>query len=181
MTYTAPRGTYDIVPPASAAWLAIRDTLAGPIRESGYGYIEPPIFEHTELFVRGVGESTDIVSKEMYTFTTRGGDSLTLRPEGTAGVLRAVLQNGLHRGQLPVKVWYCGPNFRYERPQAGRYRQHTQVGVEAVGTDDPALDAEVVWIAAEGHRRLGLRGATLLLNSLGCRECRPAYRALLQE
>src|SRR5205823_4479423 len=87
----------------------------------------------------------------------------------------------LHRGQLPVKVWYCGPNFRYERPQAGRYRQHTQVGVEAVGADDPALDAEVVWIAAEGHRRLGLRGATLLLNSLGCRDCRPSYRALLQE
>ena len=117
----------------------------------------------------------------MYTFDDRGGRSLTLRPEGTAGVLRAVVERGLFRGQLPVKVWYAGPNFRYEQPQSGRYRQHTQVGVEAVGSDDPALDAEVIWMATESLRRLGVSRARLLLNSLGCRECRPIYRDLLQE
>jgi histidyl-tRNA synthetase len=180
-TYSAPRGTYDVVPPRSAAWLAVREALATPPRLSGYGYVEPPMIEHTELFVRGVGESTDIVTKEMYTFTTKGGTSLTLRPEGTAGVLRAVVQNQLYRGQLPLKVWYTGPQFRYENPQKGRYRQHTQVGVEAIGSDDPALDAEVIWLATEAHRRLGLSRVRLLLNSLGCAECRPAYRARLQE
>ncbi|MEQ7122961.1 histidine--tRNA ligase [Actinopolymorpha sp. B11F2] len=181
MSFQAPKGTYDIVPPASATWLAVRETLALPPRLSGYAYVETPMFEDTALFVRGVGESTDVVSKEMYTFDDRGGRSLTLRPEGTAGVLRAVVERGLHRGQLPVKVWYTGPNFRYEQPQSGRYRQHTQVGVEAVGSDDPALDAEVIWLAAEAHRRLGLSRARLQLNSLGCRECRPVYRELLQE
>ena len=110
---------------------------------AGYGYAELPVFESTELFVRGVGESTDVVSKEMYTFDDRGGRSLTLRPEGTAGVMRAVIEHGLDRGQLPVKLWYAGPFFRAERPQLGRYRQFYQVGVEAIGVDDPALDAEV--------------------------------------
>ncbi|HZC26910.1 MAG TPA: histidine--tRNA ligase [Actinopolymorphaceae bacterium] len=181
MRFQAPKGTYDIVPPASATWLAVRDALSQPPRLAGYEYVETPTFEDTALFVRGVGESTDVVSKEMYTFEDRGGRSLTLRPEGTAGVLRAVTERGLFRGQLPVKVWYAGPNFRYEQPQSGRYRQHTQVGVEAIGSDDPALDAEVIWLAVEGHRRLGLSRARLLLNTLGCRECRPVYRALLQE
>lgn len=179
--FQAPRGTYDIVPPRSEIYLAVVDGLVAPARRSGYAYIQTPTFEDTALYVRGVGESTDVVTKEMYTFTDKGGRSLSLRPEGTAGVLRAVVEHGLHRGQLPLKLWYTGPNFRYEAPQAGRYRQHTQVGIEAIGVDDPALDAEVVWIAWSGFRGLGLRDFTILLNSLGCRECRPAYRALLQD
>ena len=178
-TFRAPKGTYDVLPPFSATWLAVRDALSAGPRLAGYGYVETPTFEDTALFVRGVGESTDVVSKEMYTFTDRGDRSLTLRPEGTAGVLRAVLEAGLERGSLPVKVWYCGPNFRYEQPQSGRYRQHTQVGVETVGSDDPALDAEVVWLAAQGYARLGLSGVRLLLTSLGDATCRPAYRDLL--
>lgn len=181
MSFQAPKGTYDIVPPQSAAWLAVRDALSRPPRLAGYEYVETPTFEETALFVRGIGESTDVVTKEMYTFEDRAGRSLTLRPEGTAGVLRAIVERGLYRGQLPVKVWYTGPNFRYEQPQSGRYRQHTQVGVETVGSDDPMLDAEVIWLATEAHRLLGLRRVRLLLNSLGCRECRPPYRRALQE
>ncbi len=180
-TFRAPKGTYDVVPPQSAEWLAVREALVAPVRGAGYGFIETPMFEDTALFVRGVGESTDVVSKEMYTFEDRGGRSITLRPEGTAGVLRAIAEHGLDRGQLPVKIWYTGPAFRYERPQSGRYRQHTQVGVETVGSSDPALDAEVIWLAWSAYESLGLSRAELLLNSLGCRECRPAYQALLQE
>ncbi len=179
--FQAPRGTYDLMPPRSELFLVVVDGLSGPARRAGYGYVQTPIFEDTALFVRGVGESTDVVTKEMYTFTDKGGRSLSLRPEGTAGVLRAVVEHGLHRGQLPLKLWYTGPNFRYEAPQSGRYRQHTQVGIEAIGIDDPVLDAEVVWIAWAGYRGLGVRDFTLLLNSLGCRECRPGYRALLQD
>src|SRR5699024_31290 len=130
---------------------------------------------------RGVGESTDVVSKEMYTFDDRGGRSVTLRPEGTAGVIRSVIENGLDRGQLPVKLYYGGAFFRYERPQAGRYRQLQQVGVEAIGVDDPALDAEVIAIADEAYRRLGLTGHRIELTSLGDENCRPEYRGLLQE
>jgi len=177
--FAAPKGTYDLLPPDSAAHLAVRETLAAPARRAGYGYLETPVFEDTALFQRGVGESTDVVTKEMYTFTDRGGRSLTLRPEGTAGALRAVVEHRLYDGQLPVKLWYTGPNFRYEQPQSGRYRQHVQVGVEAVGADDPALDAEVVWLAWQGFTALRLSGLQLQLNSLGCRECRPAYRAAL--
>jgi histidyl-tRNA synthetase len=157
------------------------DTLSDAARRAGYGFVATPMFEDTALFRRGVGESTDVVSKEMYTFDDRGGRSLTLRPEGTAGVMRAVVEHRLLSGQLPVKLWYSGPNFRYEQPQSGRYRQHTQVGVEAVGVDDPALDAEVVAVADEGFQRLGLRDYDLRLTSLGCEQCRPAYRALLVE
>lgn len=177
--FQAPKGTYDVVPPASALWQRVKATLSEPAVLSGYGYIETPIFEDTALFERGVGESTDVVSKEMYTFTDKGGRSLTLRPEGTAGVIRAIIDNSLDRGQLPLKVWYTGPNFRYEQPQSGRYRQHTQVGVETVGSDDPAIDAEVIWLAWDAFRRLGLQHMTLQLNTLGCRECRPVYREIL--
>ncbi|HET7531161.1 MAG TPA: histidine--tRNA ligase [Mycobacteriales bacterium] len=180
-SFSAPKGVAEYVPPESAAWLAVRDGLAAPARLAGYGYLELPIFEDTSLFSRGVGESTDVVSKEMYTFTDRGDRSLTLRPEGTAGVVRAVLEHNLHRGQLPVKLWYAGPFFRAERPQAGRYRQFSQVGIEAIGSDDPAVDAEVVTIAYDGYRGLGLRGFALELNSLGDARCRPAYRDKLQE
>ncbi len=179
-TFQAPKGVAEYVPPESAAWLAVRDGLIAPARLAGYGYLELPVFEDTALFSRGVGESTDVVTKEMYTFSDRGDRSLTLRPEGTAGVVRAVLEHNLHRGQLPVKVWYAGPFFRAERPQAGRYRQFSQVGIEAVGSDDPAVDAEVVSIAYDGYRGLGLTGFTLELNSLGDAQCRPAYREKLQ-
>ncbi|GAA3960847.1 histidine--tRNA ligase [Gordonia caeni] len=179
--FAAPKGVPDYFPPASADFLAVRNALTDAAHRAGYGHIELPIFEDTALFARGVGESTDVVSKEMYTFADRGGRSVTLRPEGTAGVVRAVIQHGLDRGQLPVKVCYSGPFFRYERPQAGRYRQLQQVGVEAIGVDDPALDAEVIAVADEGYRRLGLSGYRLELSSLGDDSCRPQYRAALQE
>ncbi|MDB1088928.1 histidine--tRNA ligase [Streptomyces sp. ACA25] len=180
-TFSAPRGTYDLIPPDSADFLAVREGIAAPLRRAGYGYVETPGFEQAELFFRGVGESTDIVTKEMYTLTTRGGDELALRPEGTASVLRAALQANLHRGALPVKLWYSGSYYRYERPQAGRYRHFSQVGAEALGAEDPALDAELIVLAADAYRSLGLRGFRLLLNSLGDKECRPVYRAVLQD
>ncbi|WP_046320611.1 histidine--tRNA ligase [Mycobacterium sp. UM_Kg1] len=180
-TFAAPKGVPDYVPPASAGFVAVRDGLLAVARRAGYGDIELPIFEDTALFARGVGESTDVVSKEMYTFADRGERSVTLRPEGTAGVMRAVIEHGLDRGQLPVKLCYSGPFFRYERPQAGRYRQLQQVGVEAIGVDDPALDAEVIAVADEGFRSLGLEGFRLEITSLGDDTCRPAYRELLQQ
>ncbi len=180
--FKAPKGTYDVVAPFSTTWLQVKEALSRPAILSGCDYIETPIFEDTALFVRGVGQSTDVVSKEMYTFEDRGGRSLSLRPEGTAGVLRAMLENRLDKGPLPAKVWYAGPNFRYEQPQSGRYRQHTQVGVETIGSADPALDAEIIWMAQYGPREiLGLKKVRLLVNSLGCLECRPTYRAKLQE
>ncbi|MFZ2562606.1 histidine--tRNA ligase [Corynebacterium variabile] len=179
--FAAPKGVPDYVPPASVDFHAVRSTFETAIHNSGYGHIELPVFEETALFARGVGESTDVVSKEMYTFEDRGGRSVTLRPEGTAGVMRAVIEHNLDRGQLPVKLTYSGPFFRYERPQAGRYRQLQQVGVEAVGVDDPALDAEVVGLADRCFRALGLTGYRLELTSLGDDNCRPAYRKTLQD
>ncbi|WP_137872671.1 histidine--tRNA ligase [Rhodococcus sp. Q] len=179
--FSAPKGVPDYVPPVSAEFVAVRDGLTRAARLAGYGHIELPIFEDTGLFARGVGESTDVVSKEMYTFADRGDRSVTLRPEGTAGVMRAVIEHGLDRGQLPVKLSYAGPFFRYERPQAGRYRQLQQVGVEAIGVDDPALDAEVIAIADAGFRGLGLEGFRLEITSLGDDTCRPQYREQLQQ
>ncbi len=180
-TFSAPKGIPDYVPPNSAEFVAVREGLLAAARNAGYGHIELPIFEDTGLFARGVGESTDVVSKEMYTFADRGDRSVTLRPEGTAGVMRAVIEHGLDRGALPVKLAYAGPFFRYERPQAGRYRQLQQVGVEAIGVDDPALDAEVVAIADTGFRSLGLSDFRLEITSLGDDSCRPQYRQLLQD
>ncbi len=177
----APKGVPDYLPPESAQFVAVRDGLLATARRAGYGDVELPIFEDTSLFARGVGESTDVVSKEMYTFADRGERSVTLRPEGTAGVMRAVIEHGLDRGALPVKLCYAGPFFRYERPQAGRYRQLQQVGVEAIGVDDPALDAEVIAVADAGFRALGLSGFRLEITSLGDDTCRPAYRELLQD
>ncbi len=179
--FAAPKGVPDYVPPDSAAFVAVRDGLLNTARRAGYRDIELPVFEDTALFARGVGESTDVVSKEMYTFADRGDRSVTLRPEGTAGVIRAVIEHGLDRGALPVKLCYAGPFFRYERPQAGRYRQLQQVGVEAIGVDDPALDAEVIAVADAGFRSLGLAGFRLEVTSLGDDTCRPQYRELLQE
>ncbi|MVO87518.1 histidine--tRNA ligase [Streptomyces sp. p1417] len=181
-TFKAPKGTYDLLPPDSATYLAVRDAIAAPLRNSGYGYVETPGFENVELFARGVGESTDIVTKEMYAFETKGGDRLALRPEGTASVLRAALEGSLHKaGNLPVKLWYSGSYYRYERPQKGRYRHFSQVGAEAIGAEDPALDAELIILADQAYRSLGLKEFRILLNSLGDKECRPVYRAALQD
>lgn len=177
----APKGVPEYVAPDSADFLAVRTALSQPAINAGYGYIELPMYEDTSLYVRGVGASTDVVSKEMFTFTDRGERSISLRPEGTAGVMRSVIENGLDRGQLPIKLWYAGAFFRAERPQAGRYRQLQQVGIEAIGAEDPALDAEVIALADEGYRSLGLTQYTLKLTSLGCAECRPPYRERLQK
>ncbi len=176
MKFQAPKGVSEYFPPRSGAFEKVRDGLIAPAKSAGYHLLELPIFEDTELFTRGVGESTDVVSKEMYTFEDRGGRSLTLRPEGTAGVIRAVIEHGLDRGQLPLKVFYTGPYFRAERPQAGRYRQFYQVGIEAIGAMDPALDAEVISIAHEGFRALGLRKFRLEITSLGDAQSRADHR-----
>ncbi len=173
---SAPKGVSEYTPPRSSAFEFVREALIAPASKSGYRLIELPVFEDTDLFKRGVGESTDVVSKEMYTFEDRGGRSITLRPEGTAGVMRSVIEHGLDRGQLPVKVWYSGQFFRAERPQAGRYRQFYQVGIEAIGLDDPAIDAEVIAIADAGFKALGLTKYRLELTSLGDAQSRAAHR-----
>ena len=176
----APKGIPDYFPPKSAEFFAVREAWLTAAHNAGYEHIELPVFEETALFARGVGESTDVVSKEMYTFADRGDRSVTLRPEGTAGVMRAVIQHNLDRGQLPMKLAYAGPFFRYERPQAGRYRQLQQVGVEAIGVDDPALDVEVIALADRCFRSIGLTDFRLELTSLGDNTDRPAYREKLQ-
>jgi histidyl-tRNA synthetase len=172
----APKGVSEYAPPLSAAFEWVRESLIAPAKLAGYQLMELPVFEDTALFSRGVGESTDVVSKEMYTFEDRGGRSITLRPEGTAGVMRAVIEKGLDRGQLPVKVWYSGAFFRAERPQSGRYRQFYQVGIEAIGLDDPAIDAEVIAIADAGFKAIGLKNYRLEITSLGDSKSRAAHR-----
>lgn len=174
--FAAPKGVSEYLPPKSNVFDRIIQTLKVPALAAGYELIELPIFEDTELFTRGVGASTDVVTKEMYTFEDRGGRSLTLRPEGTAGVIRAVIEHGLDRGSLPVKLFYQGPFFRAERPQAGRYRQFYQFGIEAIGSNDPYLDAEVISIAYQGYRKLGLQDFELQMTSLGDSESRAAHR-----
>ena len=175
----APKGVSEYVPPPSRKFESIRQALLEPAKNAGYELIELPVFEDTELFTRGVGESTDVVSKEMYTFEDRGGRSITLRPEGTAGVMRAVIEHGLDRGQLPVKLYYSGPFFRAERPQAGRYRQFYQVGIEAIGIQDSALDAEVIAIADAGFKSIGLEKYRLEITSLGDSASRAKHRVEL--
>jgi len=172
----APKGVSEYFPPRSKLFEFVRESLIAPARSAGYQLMELPVFEDTELFTRGVGESTDVVSKEMYTFTDRGDRSITLRPEGTAGAMRAVIEHGLDRGQLPVKIWYSGAYFRAERPQAGRYRQFYQVGIEAIGLDDPAVDAEVIAIADAGFKAIGLKKYRLEITSLGDSQSRAAHR-----
>jgi histidyl-tRNA synthetase len=181
MPFQAPKGVSEYVPPRSALFTQARDAFTQSARRACYADIETAVFEDTGLFVRGVGASSDVVSKEMYSFADRGGREITLRPEMTAGVLRAVLEHNLHRGALPVKVFSSGPVFRYERPQAGRYRQFYQFDLEAIGTQDPAVDAETIAVAYDAYQSLGLTKFTLLLNSLGDQNCRPAYRAALQD
>ena len=172
----APKGVSEYVPPQSRKFESVREALLKPARNAGYELIELPVFEDTELFTRGVGESTDVVSKEMYTFEDRGGRSITLRPEGTAGVMRAVIEHGLDRGQLPSKLYYSGAFFRAERPQAGRYRQFYQVGIEAIGVQDSALDAEVIAIADAGFKSIGLKKYRLEITSLGDAQSRAKHR-----
>jgi histidyl-tRNA synthetase len=179
MSFQAPKGVIEYYPPRSALYEEARDAFASQARAACYGYLEQPVFEDTALFARGVGESTDVVTKEMYSFADRGGRDITLRPEFTAGVVRAVLEHGLHKGALPVKLWTAGPVFRYERPQAGRYRQFFQFDLEAIGTEDPAVDVETIVLAYDAYTSLGLSQFRLLLNSLGDKACRPLYREAL--
>ena len=175
MKFQAPKGVSEYVPPRSNSFAWVRSTLESTISTAGYQLLELPIFEDTDLFTR-IGASTDVVSKEMYTFEDRGGRSITLRPEGTVGALRAVNEHGLDRVSLPAKVYYCGPFFRAERPQKGRYRQFYSIGIEAIGTHDAALDAEVISIADAGFKKLGLTKYRLEMTSLGDAESRAAHR-----
>jgi histidyl-tRNA synthetase len=176
----APRGTNDVLPETAAKWAQLEATAAKILARAGYGRIETPTFEATHLFSRTVGEATDVVQKEMYTFQDHGGDSLTLRPEGTAPVVRAYLEHGMHKEPQPVKLWYLSSFFRYERPQAGRYRQFAQVGIEAIGSEDPAVDAECILLLGELLDALGARDTKLVLATLGQPESRAAYREELQ-
>ncbi|MBI2911183.1 MAG: histidine--tRNA ligase [Chloroflexi bacterium] len=178
--FHAPTGTRDILPEEQPAWQRVREEAACLARAYGYQPVDTPVIEETGLFVRTVGEGTDIVDKEMYTFRDRGGTSLTLRPEGTAPVCRAYLEHGMRQRPQPVKLYYFASIFRYDRPQAGRYRQHHQFGFEAIGEADPALDAEVVEMAWRFYEMLGLHGLTLVLNSIGDATCRPAYLQVLK-
>jgi histidyl-tRNA synthetase len=176
----APRGTYDVLGEQAAAREALEGHARRILERAGYERIETPVFEATELFARGVGESTDVVQKEMYTLEGGEGESITLRPEGTAPVCRAYLQHGMHKRPQPVKLWYLSSFFRRERPQKGRFRQFWQVGSEAIGSDDPAVDAESILLLAELLEALGCRGMRLRIGSLGTPETRRAYRAELQ-
>ncbi len=176
----APRGTFDVLGEQASVRTALEASARAILESAGYERIETPAFEATELFARGVGESTDIVRKEMFTFTDEAGRSLTLRPEGTAPVCRAYVEHGMHKRRQPVKLWYLSSFFRHERAQAGRYRQFWQVGAEALGSDDPALDAESIALLVELLQEVGVSGARLRLSSLGSAETRGEYRELLK-
>jgi histidyl-tRNA synthetase len=175
--FRAPVGTHDVLPPDSDAWIGAVSTFAERAARFGYGLVTTPLFEHVEVFQR-VGEHTDVIRKEMYDFTDKGGRHIALRPEGTAPVVRAYVQ---HRPTPPWKVWYVAPNFRYERPQRGRYRQHWQLGAEVLGVDDPAVDVEVIALADGFYRELGLKRVQLVVNSMGDHTSRPAYSKALRE
>src|ERR1700681_1877462 len=177
----AVKGTRDILPPSSAAWNQVEATAREVFRTYNYQEIRTPILEPTELFARGVGQETDIVSKEMYTFEDRDGSSLTLRPENTASVIRAYIEHRLDQRRSVQKRYYMGPMFRRERPQKGRYRQFFQIGAEAIGSESPFVDAEVIELVVEILIRAGLSGFTLLLNTVGDANCRPAYVEKLRE
>ncbi len=179
MNIQRPRGTFDVLPDEAARWRFVERTARRVAALYGFGEIRTPIFESTELFVRGVGEATDIVGKEMYTFKDGSGRSLTLRPEGTAPVIRAYIENSLGRREKPARLYYIGPVFRYEKPQAGRYRQHHQFGVELIGAASAFADAEIIRMLMHFYGELGIRGAAPVLNSVGCRRCRPGYNAAL--
>jgi len=177
--YRIPKGFQDIIPPHTSVWQFIEKRITRIFRQYGYLEMRVPVVEHTEVFVRSIGEATDIVEKEMYTFSDRAGRSLTLRPEGTAPVVRCYVQNGLHTRPSPQKYYYAGPMFRYERPQKGRFRQFHQIGAEAFGTDDPFIDAEMIGMARDCLEAIGLGNLEYEVNSIGCAECRPSYRNAL--
>lgn len=176
MLTKAPKGTKDVLPGESGKWQYIERVIRDICARFGYSEIRTPVFEHTELFLRGVGGTTDIVQKEMYTFLDKGNRSITLRPENTAGVVRSFIENNLYAEAQPTKVYYLSaPIFRYERPQAGRLREHHQFGIEAFGAQEPSIDAEVISVALSVFKTLGITGLELNINSIGCRECRPKY------
>ena len=176
-----PKGTKDVLPQDSYKWQFIERTASAVAELFGASEVRTPTFEHTELFLRGVGETTDIVNKEMYTFTDKGGRSMTLKPEGTAGVARAFVENGLISSALPVKLYYLTQCFRYERPQAGRLREFHQFGVEMLGSYDPNIDAEAIIMVKTLLDKLGVKGIKLYVNSIGCKECRKNYESALKE
>ena len=179
--FKAPRGTSDLLPDQQKYWRYIESKAMELAGEYGFGRIDTPVFEDSDLFIRSVGEGTDIVEKEMYTFDDRGGDSVTLRPEGTAPVCRAYLEHGMHNLPQPVRMYYFCPVFRYERPQAGRFREHHQFGLEVLGDPDPSVDAEVIEFASRFMGALGLSDINILVNSIGDPECRPAYIERLRD
>ncbi len=179
--YRAVRGTSDILPEEQAYWRYVEQGAVDTCQFYGYQRLDSPAFEETGLFTRSVGQGTDIVEKEMYTFADKGGKKITLRPEGTAPVCRAYLEHGLHNLPQPVKLYYLATIFRYERPQAGRLREHHQLGCEAIGDDDPALDAEVIDMAWQFFLSLKLKNLSLHLNSIGCKQCRPTYLTVLKD
>lgn len=181
MNIMAPRGTNDLLPPLSLHWQYVENIARQVFANYNYQEIRTPIFEYTELFQRGIGEVTDIVEKEMYTFTDKSGRSITLRPENTASVVRSFLENKIYGQPQPNKYFYLGPMFRYERPQAGRFRQFYQLGIEALGSNDPAIDAEVINLGLNLLKELGLTGLEVYINSIGCPECRAEYIKVLQE
>lgn len=181
MLTNAPRGTKDILPDTVGDWNYVEKEIRELCHRFGYNEIRTPIFEHTELFQRGIGEGTDVVDKEMYTFTDRGDRSITLRPENTASAVRAYLQNKLYAESSLVKLFYIGSMFRYDRPQAGRMREFHQFGIEALGEANPAVDAEVILLAMELLEGLGLKDLELSVNSVGCPKCRSQYRTMLQD
>ena len=181
MLTNAPRGTKDILPDTVGQWTYVEEKIRDLCARYGYKEIRTPMFEHTELFHRGIGEGTDVVDKEMYTFTDRGDRSITLRPENTASAVRAYLQNKLYGDSSLTKLFYIGSMFRYDRPQAGRMREFHQFGVEALGESNPAVDAEIIMLAMDLLGGLGLKDLKLSLNSVGCPKCRPVYRKVLQD
>jgi histidyl-tRNA synthetase len=177
----APRGTKDILPAEAGAWRYVENIIRNICASYNYQEIRTPVFEHTELFLRGIGDTTDVVEKEMYTFMDRGKRSITLRPENTASAVRAFVEHKLYAEPAPVKLFYMGPMFRYDRPQAGRQRQFHQFGVEALGVQGPNIDAEIILLAVHILQQLGLKDLQLKINSVGCPKCRPVYRQKLQE
>lgn len=177
----APRGTKDILPQAVGEWTYIEEKIRKMCAAYGFGEIITPVFEHTELFVRGVGDTSDVVQKEMYTFDDKGGRSITLRPEGTAPIVRAFLENSLFALPLPLKLFYIISCYRYEKPQAGRLREFHQFGIEAIGSDEPSLDAEAISLASAIFKALGIKNLSLIINSIGCPSCRGKYNAALTE
>lgn len=177
----APKGTKDVTPSEAFKWHFVEDTIKERADVYGYREMRTPTFEYTELFQRGVGDTTDVVQKEMYTFTDKGGRSLTLKPEGTAGAVRSFVEHGLYNSALPLKAYYFTPVFRYERPQAGRYREHHQFGAEVFGATEPTMDAELIAFALDIISSFGINELSLCINSIGCPKCRAAYNAALKE